>query len=403
MDKAPLKSLVAILVILAEISAEITNYLYAPGFPFILKEFSTTQSQVQFTIQLALLFFGIASLVYGFIARLFSYKNFFLFALGVSIIGNSLSCFAYNIDMLCFARILKAIGASAILVIGRIMITATFKREKDVAGIFAFMLITPGLEIFLAPLGGYISTNFGWRYVFCVPLCMEIFLFIVVLFFLKTDKEPLQKNTFQLNQTLKNYLSTLKSKGFLTYSLVYALVSSIYWSYLITAPFLFHSLGISGSIYGFYIAPNTIGYLLGILANKFLMRRFNSKQLFLKGLWLLFLAGLIFNFITFFLPYSPLALSISFGMITFSMALIYPNATQNSMQSPSTSKETASALLAFLEMSSIFIFTTLLTTRNCISRESISVSILIVASISLCLITFQSGQLKRQGLRMKKF
>jgi EmrB/QacA subfamily drug resistance transporter len=128
--------------------------------------------------------------LYGKLSDLYGRKIFFLFGMAVFLVASVLSGRSATMEQLIFFRGLQGIGAGAIFPVALAVIADLFppgKRGK-VQGMMGTVF---GVSSVIGPsLGGYITDNLNWRWVFYVNIPVGIIGIIFVLVTMPWDKRP---------------------------------------------------------------------------------------------------------------------------------------------------------------------------------------------------------------------
>ena len=100
--------------------------------------------------------------------KLFGRKQFFLISIVIFTVASLLCGLSTSMPMIIFSRILQGIGGGGIMPIGQALIFEIFPKEKLPAAMAVF-----GLGIVLAPiagpvLGGWITENWSWHYIYFI-------------------------------------------------------------------------------------------------------------------------------------------------------------------------------------------------------------------------------------------
>ncbi|WP_135551335.1 MDR family MFS transporter [Paenibacillus cymbidii] len=119
--------------------------------------------------------------IFGKLSDMFGRKRFFLMGLMLFMVGSILCGTAQNMDQLIIYRALQGIGGGALMPIVFTIIFDLFPMEKrgKMMGLFGAVF---GLSSVFGPvMGGAITDNFSWRWIFYinVPIGILSFLFIL--------------------------------------------------------------------------------------------------------------------------------------------------------------------------------------------------------------------------------
>ena len=124
--------------------------------------------------------------IYGKLSDLFGRKPIFLFGVVVFLIGSALSGAAQSMNQLIAFRALQGIGAGALLPIAIAIVGDLFTpRERGKwQGVTGSVF---GISAIIGPtLGGFITQNSSWRWVFYVNLPIGIAALLVLIFLMPT-------------------------------------------------------------------------------------------------------------------------------------------------------------------------------------------------------------------------
>ena len=129
----------------------------------------------------------------GWLGDRFGTKRTFLFALSAFTLGSALCGLAQTIDQLIAFRVLQGVGGGMLAPVGIAMLFRAFppaERAKAATVVMVPTLIAPALG---PVLGGFITTNFEWRWIFLVNVPIAL----VALRFghrhLREHREPVAK------------------------------------------------------------------------------------------------------------------------------------------------------------------------------------------------------------------
>ena len=102
----------------------------------------------------------------GWLAMRIGRRNYFLLSIGVFTLASALCGMATSLDMLIAARVLQGLAGGGLQPSSQAILLDAFPAEKQGQAMTLF-----GVAALLAPvlgptLGGYITDNYGWRWIF---------------------------------------------------------------------------------------------------------------------------------------------------------------------------------------------------------------------------------------------
>src|SRR5882762_10347224 len=102
----------------------------------------------------------------GWLATRLGRRNYFLLSIAIFTLASALCGMATSLNMLIFSRVLQGLAGGGLQPSSQGVLLVSFPKEKQGAAQTAF-----GIAALLAPvvgpsLGGYITDNYGWRWVF---------------------------------------------------------------------------------------------------------------------------------------------------------------------------------------------------------------------------------------------
>jgi MFS transporter, DHA1 family, multidrug resistance protein len=276
------KSKFLLILILGSLSAigPFSIDMYLPGFPAIAADLNTTVAHV--SLSLSSFFIGISAgqLIYGPILDRFGRKRPLYFGLTLYLLASAACVFITSAEALIVLRLFQALGGCAGMVASRATVRDVFPVEEN-AKVFSTLMLVIGISPVIAPtLGGYISGNFGWQYVFVVLTFLAAFILIAVHFAFPTTKKPDPTKSMKPGAIVKGYWNVMREPQFYTYALTGSLASSGLYAYISGSPYVFMELyKVTEKQYGWIFALIALGLIISSQLNSVLLRIYTSEQI----------------------------------------------------------------------------------------------------------------------------
>lgn len=106
----------------------------------------------------------------GWLGRYFGRKRFLMTCIGIFTIASMLCGFATSLSMLIVARILQGAGGGALQPMAQAILLETFPEEKRGTAMSVYAMGIVVAPILGPTLGGWITDNYSWRWVFFINL-----------------------------------------------------------------------------------------------------------------------------------------------------------------------------------------------------------------------------------------
>ena len=265
-DQNPKPQAKWLLVLITSTSA-LALAIITPSLPGIAESFSVTPESAQRILTVYLVMVGLGQLIFGPVSDRFGRRLTLLAGLGLYLLGSVLASFAPNLELLVLARFIQGLGASAAMVLPRVIINDTHQPRAaaaSLAAVTAAMAITPMISF---PLGGILFEFFGWRGSMVVAAFLGVVTIVSALFLLQETNNARQ-TSLRLASVAVNYLSLTKNKQFLLFAMNMGFHTSIFYAFLNFLPFVFKHLGYSASEFGYFIMLLPASFIVGSLISK---------------------------------------------------------------------------------------------------------------------------------------
>jgi DHA1 family bicyclomycin/chloramphenicol resistance-like MFS transporter len=269
--------------------------MYLPGFPAIARDLDTTVAHI--ALSLSSFFIGISTgqLFYGPLLDRFGRKKPLYFGLSLYVLASVGCALATTADALIALRFFQALGGCVGMVASRAMVRDIFPVNES-ARVFSTLMLVIGVSPLVAPtLGGYVSTVFGWHYVFAILTLMGLLILLGVHFILPESRKADASFSLRPISILKNYYSVLIHPQFYTYTFSGAIAGAGLYSYIAGSPFVFMEMfKVSGQHYGWIFAFIAMGLIGSSQMNSLLLKRgFKSERIIVWALLCQSFAGIM--------------------------------------------------------------------------------------------------------------
>ena len=325
--------------------------MYLPGFPAIAKDLDTNDARV--SLSLTGFFIGISAgqLLYGPLLDRFGRKKPLYIGLIVYILASIGCSLAHNIDMLILLRFIQALGSCAATVASVAMVRDLFP-VKDSAKVFSLLVLVLGVSPMVAPtVGGYITTAFGWHYVFLVLTAIGALTLLASFLWLPDSFKPDRTLSLKPAPILRSFYAVATEPQFYTYALTGALAFAGLFAYVSGSPIVFMKVfGVDGKVYGWIFAFLSIGFVGCSQLNTLLLRRYKGEQIIQAALIvyavlsILFFAGAELGLLN--LPITIVFLFLLLGCV----GITNPNTASLALAPFSSNAGTASSLMGAIQM-----------------------------------------------------
>lgn len=267
--------------------------MYLPAFADIAADLGTDVAHI--SLSLSSFFIGISfgQFIYGPMLDRFGRKKPLFAGLVIYLIASALCALVQSADMLIALRFLQALGGCAGMVASRAMVRDLFSVE-DNAKVFSMLMLVVGVSPIIAPtLGGFVTAEFGWHYVFVILTLMALVIILAVHFGLPESQQADPGYSLKPKAIIKNFWAVLKEPQFVTYAFTGAVAAAGLYAYVAGSPVVFLEIfKVSEKQYGLIFALVAAGLILATQVNRLLLRQYKSEQVIPVALFVQSLAGI---------------------------------------------------------------------------------------------------------------
>lgn len=345
----PIKINRTVLLILLGVLAALGPFtidMYLPGFQQIASDLGTDEKHVAFT--LTSYFIGIAAgqLIYGPVVDKYGRKRPLLVGLGIYIVAALGCALSPNIESMILMRLLQALGGCVGMVASNAIISDVYEKEHR-ARAFSSIMLVMGVAPLIAPsAGSLLMEKAGWNYIFYFLAVFAAVVTLLIALFLPETSRYMHSNKLRVKEVSKGYMSILKNRTFLLYTLAGSIAMAVLFAYISSSSFVFITIyGLDKATFSFIFAVNAAGLITGSSLNGIVTRYINYIKLTGIVSWILGVVSLaVMAALVIYpgLPYQWLVAGIF--TILFLVGFITPNVTAASM-APFTGNAGAAAAL----------------------------------------------------------
>ena len=171
--------------------------IVGPALPTIVTELSGNDYYV-WAITIYLLTSTISVPFWGKLSDLYGRKPIYMLGIGIFLVGSALSGLSQNMGMLIAFRGIQGIGAGALFPVALAIIGDLFTPQErgKYQGLFGAVF---GIAFVVGPLvGGFLTENFGWHWIFYVNIPIGIVALVVIQRLLPTVKTSSASRNFDV-------------------------------------------------------------------------------------------------------------------------------------------------------------------------------------------------------------
>src|SRR5215475_1134211 len=189
--------LIAIVVALASFMEVLDTTIANVALPYIAGGMGVSEDEASWVVTTYLVSNAIILTASSFLARLLGRKRFFLICLGLFTLSSLLCGFAPNLNALLLFRILQGLGGGGMVPVAQSILADSFPPAKRGQAFAVF-----GVAVVVAPvvgptLGGWISDNVSWQWVFLINVPVGMFAMAMIALVLR---EPTRQQSQQEDQ-----------------------------------------------------------------------------------------------------------------------------------------------------------------------------------------------------------
>lgn len=302
--------------------------LYLPSIPAVQDHFGASVAEVQATVSLALLAFGLGLVLLGPLTDRFGRRPCLIGGLALFLAGSLAASFTPSLQVLAFSRVLQSVGCAVAFISARAMVSDVSPRDELARSVAQMTMIMLVVQMVAPLLGNLIMTAGGWRAIQYFGGALSLLLLASVAL---TQPETLPAAHrpgpgHAIAEFLRPTITVLSRPGFAVLLLQAGLLYAAYPAFLSMAPHLMvEAFARPPTEFAYYFAFLPLGYFGG---NAFVLKygsRFGQQRLVFAGAMFAACSCLLSIVLLALGLRHPLALFIPAGaMLNFGLGLALP-------------------------------------------------------------------------------
>ncbi|NYT62160.1 Bcr/CflA family multidrug efflux MFS transporter [Alcaligenaceae bacterium] len=325
--------------------------MYLPAFPAMALGLNTTPGHIERTLASYLFGLAMAQLFYGPFADRYGRKKPLIAGISIFILASIGCAFTNNIESLTWWRVAQAFGGAAGMVIPRAVIRDNFDTS-DASKALSILMLVMGVTPILAPiLGGQVLAFGSWRWIFGIMAVSGMALLAGVTLTMKETLHP--DRVIPLGATIigRNYLSLIRHKKFMCYTLAGGFGSAGMFAYIAGSPRVFIEIfHVDPQHFGLLFGVNAISLIVAAQVSARLLNRHTPQALLKKAQISLVAMTLIALVLTLMGAITLLLLMLCLVGFMASQGFVNPNAAALALAEQGKRLGVASALMGTLQM-----------------------------------------------------
>jgi MFS family permease len=269
--------------------------IYIPSLPSMGAELQASSIQVQMTLSVFLISYGISQLFIGGILDSFGRYRLSLLAIGVFTLSCLVIATTHNIYVIYLMRVIHGITVAVIVVSKRAYFVDMFEGDRLKRYLSMFTIIWSSGPIVAPFIGGYLQSIFGWQANFYFLGGLAAVLGVLELIY---SGETLKHHAeFHLKKIGGVYVSMISTLSFTLGLLMLGFAYCMVMVYNMTGPFIVeHQLHLTPVIAGYCSLVLGIAWMIGGFIGKATINRpFHTKMVINVSLQILFVVSMILS------------------------------------------------------------------------------------------------------------
>ncbi len=281
-----------LLLVMYEISIYLSNDMYLPALPNMMRDLDLTSTQAQLTVTMWFLGSAMLPLIMGALADRFGRRNSLLVGGVIYVVSTAMCAMAINEYSLLAARVIEGAMVASMMVAGYACIHELYDH-KEAIRVLAVMGGVSVLAPALGPLVGAVILLFvSWRWIFWLIVIFSSLMLLSLYYYMPETLAIEKRHPLHLKKILFQYWQVLTNLNFLLLMSVLGCIFAGFIAWVSTGPLLvIDSLQFSAIAFGWMQAAVFLAYILGSHVVNVLMEKYDANRLIYVGELICVIAG----------------------------------------------------------------------------------------------------------------
>lgn len=269
--------------------------IYIPSLPTMAGEMQVSSIQVQLTLSIFLISYGVSQLFIGSVLDSFGRYKVCLVSLLIFAAASMVIAVTHNIYLIYVMRVIHGLTVGAIVVAKRAYFVDLFSGDKLKHYLSLFSIIWSTGPIVAPFVGGYLQTVFGWESNFYFLAGFALVFAILELIY--SGETLVHFTEFRFRKIVDIYVNMIKTASFTLGIVMLGLAYCMVMVYNMTGPFIIeHHLELSPVIAGYSSLVLGFAWMVGGFIGKATINKPFFRRLVVNvGMQLVFVALMIFS------------------------------------------------------------------------------------------------------------
>lgn len=267
--------------------------IYVPALPHISQLFSVSAADMQLTLTVFMLMSGIMQLIVGPLSDQYGRRPILLASTLIFAAGSLLCSYADSIIALTLFRIIQAIGACGMLVVGFAIVRDVFSGDTC-AQAYSYLNGLIAFSPMFAPfIGSYLDVHYGWQSTFLALLILAIISLLSILLGLRETLHKEHRTRFH-SDVFQIYQSIARNPVFSIYTIATCFgLSYLYLFCSISSYIIIRLLHIPEMHYGYYFCFMGISFFVGSFLSGFIVTKIGIYRTLITGFVITLIGGVL--------------------------------------------------------------------------------------------------------------